>query len=61
MENHLNRKGCLKLDIEASEFLMGPEDSEVYLKYILTNASRRGSSCEISVLFYELCVRDDSL
>ena len=41
MENYLNEKDCLKLEIEELELLMGPEDSEVNL--ILMNASRRGS------------------
>ena len=42
MEKYLNKKGCLKLDIEELEFLMGPEDSEVNLRKILTHASREG-------------------
>ena len=43
MESFLNKKDCLKLNIEELELLMGPEDSEVNLRYILMFASRRGS------------------
>ena len=43
MENYLNKNGCLKLDIEELELLMGPEDSDVNLRCMLRNASRRGS------------------
>ena len=43
MENYLNKKDCLKLDIEELELLMGPEDSEVNVRYVLMNASRSSS------------------
>ena len=43
MENYLNKSDCLKLETEELELLMGAEDSEVNLRYILTSASRRGS------------------
>ena len=43
MENYLNKNDCLKLDIEELELLMGPEDSEVDLRYTLMNASRRAA------------------
>ena len=33
----------MKLEIEELELLMGPEGLEVNLRYILMNASRRGS------------------
>ena len=40
---YLGKNDCLKLDIEELELLTGPEASEVNLRYILMNASRRGS------------------
>ena len=43
MENYLNKSDCLNLDIEELDLLMGPEDAEVNLRYILTHASRRSS------------------
>ena len=43
MQICLNKKDCLKLDVEELELLMGPEDSEVNPRYLLMNASRRGS------------------
>ena len=43
MENYLNKSDCLKLETEELELLMGPEDSEVNLRYILTSASSRSS------------------
>ena len=42
MEKYLNKSDCSKLGIEELELLFGPEDSEVNLRYILRNASRRG-------------------
>ena len=42
MEKYLNESDCMNLAIEELELLLGPEDSEVNLRYILTNASRRG-------------------
>ena len=42
MEQYLNESDCMKLEIEELELLLGPEDSEVNLRYILRNASRRG-------------------
>ena len=49
MESYLNKSDCLKLKIEGMGLLMGPEDSEVNLRYIKTNASRRIS--RISEIF----------
>ena len=49
MENYLDKsdelrvEDCLKLEIEELELLMGSENSEVNLRYILMNASRRSS------------------
>ena len=43
MEKFQDKSDCLKLEIEELDLLMGPEDSEVNLRYILTHASRRGS------------------
>ena len=42
MDLYLKASDCLKLEIEELELLLGPEDSEVNLRYILRNASRRG-------------------
>ena len=42
-ETYLNKEDCLKLEIEEMELLIGPEDSEGDLRYVLMNASRRGS------------------
>ena len=42
IEKYLNESDCMNLEIEELELLLGPEDSEVNLRYILTNASRRG-------------------
>ena len=43
MEQHLDASDCMKLEIEElEELLLGPEDSEVNLRYILRNATRRG-------------------
>ena len=44
MENYLNKNDCFKLDIEELELLLGPEDPDVNLRYILTHASRMGSN-----------------
>ena len=47
METDRNKNNCLKLDIEELELLMGPQDSEVDLRYLLMNASKRSSRiCE---------------
>ena len=49
MEQYLNESDCMKLEIEALELPLGPEDSEFNLRYILRNASRRdGRLFEIS-------------
>ena len=42
MEQYLNESDCMKLEIEELEVPLGPEDSEVNLRYILRNANRRG-------------------
>ena len=42
LEKYLNESDCLKLEIEELELLLGPEDSEVHLRHILRNGSRRG-------------------
>ena len=42
-ENYLDASDELKVEIEALELLMDPEDSEVCLRSILTHARRRGS------------------
>ena len=43
MEMFLDESDDMKVEIKALELLLGPEDREVNLRYILTNASRRGS------------------
>ena len=43
MENYLDKRDDMKLEVGELELLMGPEDSEVDLMYILTHARRRGS------------------
>ena len=43
MENYLDESEDMKVQIEALELLMDPEDSEVCLRYILTHARRRGN------------------
>ena len=43
MENYLDEGADMKVEIEALELLIGPEDSEVCLRYILTHARRRGA------------------
>ena len=43
MENYLDESDDMKVEIEALELLMDPEDSEVCLGYILMHARRRGS------------------
>ena len=40
MENHLDESDDMKVEIEALELLMDPEDSEVCLRCILTRARR---------------------
>ena len=49
MEKYLNDSDCMKLEIEELELLLGPEDSEFNLRYILTHACRRG--CRIFEIF----------
>ena len=41
---NLNESDCMKLEIDQLELLLSPEDSEVNLRHILRNASRRGGS-----------------
>ena len=41
MEQYLNDSDCKKLEIEELVLPLGPEDSEVNLRYILRNANRR--------------------
>ena len=43
MEDYLKRCDDMKVEIEALELLMDPEDAEVCLRNILTHARRRGS------------------
>ena len=43
MENYLDESDGMKVEIEALEPLMGQEDSEDCLRYILAHARRRGS------------------
>ena len=43
MENYVDRSDDMKVEIEALELLMGQEEAEVYLMYILAHARRRGS------------------
>ena len=43
MEQYLNEHDNMKVEIDELELMMGPEDAEVNLRYILRNASRRGS------------------
>ena len=43
MENYLNESDDMKVEIEALDLLMDPEDSEVNLWSVLTHARRRGS------------------
>ena len=43
MEMFLDESDDMKVEIKALELLLGPEDREVNLRYILMNASRRGS------------------
>ena len=41
MEQYLNDSDCIKLEIEELELPLGPEDSELNLRHILRNVSRR--------------------
>ena len=41
MEQYLDRSESLKVEVEELELLLGPEDSEVDLMYILMNARRK--------------------
>ena len=43
VEKYLNNSDCMKLEIVELGLLLGPEYSEVYLRYILRCASRRSS------------------
>ena len=44
MESYLDTSDELRVHSRELEHIMGPEDSEVTLMYILTKASRRSSS-----------------
>ena len=41
MEQHLDRSESTKLEIEALELLLGPEDSEVYLRFFVMNSRKK--------------------
>ena len=43
MEDYLDKSDDMKVEIEALELLMDPEDTERCRRYILTHARRRGS------------------
>ena len=43
MENYLEMCDDIKVETAALELLMGQEETEVCLRYILTHAKRRGS------------------
>ena len=43
MEKYLKESDCLKLEIEELELLLGPEDTEVNLRFFQTHARSRGS------------------
>ena len=43
MENYLDQSDDVKVEIEALELLMDPEDSQVCLRFFVTHARRRGS------------------
>ena len=43
MKNYLDKSDELRVEVRELQLLMGPEDSEVNLTCILTQASRRGS------------------
>ena len=43
-EDYLNNHDSVKVEVEELELMMSPEDSEVHLRYILMNASRRSSN-----------------
>ena len=43
-EDYLNKHDSVKVEVEELELMMSPEDSEVHLRYILMNASRRSSN-----------------
>ena len=49
MEQYLNASDCMKLEIDELELLLCPEDSEVNLRHLLRNASRR--SVNVFVFF----------
>ena len=44
VEDFLERCGDIKVDVEALERTMEPEDEEVCLRYILKYSTRRGSN-----------------
>ena len=44
MDSSFEKSDNLRVDFRELEHLVGPEDSEVNLMYILTKASRRSSS-----------------
>ena len=56
MERYLNESENMKVDIEKVELLRGPKDSEVDLRYTLTNARRKRDAC--SFKYSDRCVRD---
>ena len=41
MEQHLNENDSTKVEIEELELLLGPEDSEVHLRYIWRCATKK--------------------
>ena len=41
MEQYLDKSDSLKVEVEEVELVLGPEDSEVDLRYILMNARRK--------------------
>ena len=43
-EDYLNKHDSVKVEVEELELMMSPEDSEVHLRKILMNASRRSSN-----------------
>ena len=50
MEQYLDRSESMKVEIEELELLLGPEDSEIDLRYILTNA-RKNKGRRIFAIF----------
>ena len=41
MEQYLDRSDCMKVEVDELELLLGPEDSEVDSRYILSYARRK--------------------